>query len=162
MYAFDWNIISNNHHWKIFKFSLVVSRDQRWRDPHSQHLCPKLATTSTCITLPPIQTDWVTIQVDRRRPSECASCNPPPKVCESNRIGRDSIEPRTMIRPVIANPLEPMERWQQFQSFVIYIVKNELNMFLGLFLQSNSFVTHKIHAYIVGRLPHGFQELWEW
>ena len=77
------------------------SHERRWRYPPSHsRLCPKLATTSTCITLPPNSrvTDGQFKSIGRSGVHHVAL--PPPKVCESNRVG-DSIEPRTMIRPVI-------------------------------------------------------------
>lgn len=77
------------------------SHERRWRYPPSHsRLCPKLATTSTCITLPPNSrvTDGQFKSIGRSGVHHVTL--PPPKVCESNRV-RDSIEPRTMIRPVI-------------------------------------------------------------
>ena len=87
MYHFG--LSSKNHYEKGFKLYSVLSQDRRWRRrPHS-HLCPKLATSSTattCITLPPA--DWLTDNSSRSSERERASCNPPPKVCESNRESR--------------------------------------------------------------------------
>ena len=71
---------------KDSNYTRSSSHERRWRYPPSHsRLCPKLATTSTCITLPPNSrvTDGQFKSIGRSGVHHVTL--PPSKVCESNR-----------------------------------------------------------------------------